>query len=115
MVELCELGRHRLVARLFSAVLVQLFQKIVAPFLGRRFIALVLHLKHDGHDLGAQLVRVTKNVVALATGAGVVVFFKMRALHKPNYDFNDDLVPLGGTYWVELARQWLAAPRGRAR
>ncbi|WCM95259.1 M20 family metallopeptidase [Acidovorax sp. NCPPB 2350] len=32
-------------------------------------------------------------------------------LHNPSYDFNDDLLPLGATYWVELARQWLAAPR----
>ena len=31
-------------------------------------------------------------------------------LHNPSYDFNDDLIPLGGTYWVELARQWLAQP-----
>eukprot|EP01041_Mallomonas_annulata_P016914 gene16914-35087_t len=26
-------------------------------------------------------------------------------LHNPSYDFNDDLIPLGGTYWVELATQ----------
>jgi hippurate hydrolase len=31
-------------------------------------------------------------------------------LHNPSYDFNDDLIPLGGTYWVELATQWLAKP-----
>ena len=31
-------------------------------------------------------------------------------LHNPSYDFNDELIPLGGTYWVELARQWLAQP-----
>jgi len=29
-------------------------------------------------------------------------------LHNPHYDFNDDLIPLGGTYWVQLAQQWLA-------
>lgn len=28
-------------------------------------------------------------------------------LHNPSYDFNDDLIPLGATYWVELATQWL--------
>jgi hippurate hydrolase len=32
-------------------------------------------------------------------------------LHNTSYDFNDDLIPLGGTYWVELARQWLAHSR----
>ena len=31
-------------------------------------------------------------------------------LHNPSYDFNDDLIPLGATYWVELATQWLANP-----
>ena len=33
-------------------------------------------------------------------------------LHNPSYDFNDELIPLGGTFWVELARQWLAQPAG---
>ena len=32
-------------------------------------------------------------------------------LHNASYDFNDALIPLGATYWVELARQWLAQPR----
>ncbi|MCU0942693.1 MAG: M20 family metallopeptidase [Hydrogenophaga sp.] len=32
-------------------------------------------------------------------------------LHNPSYDFNDDLIPLGATYWVRLAEQWLARPR----
>jgi hippurate hydrolase len=31
-------------------------------------------------------------------------------LHNPSYDFNDDLLPLGATYWVRLAQQWLARP-----
>ena len=33
-------------------------------------------------------------------------------LHNPNYDFNDEVIPLGATYWVRLAEQWLrpAAP-----
>lgn len=29
-------------------------------------------------------------------------------LHNPSYDFNDDLIPLGATYWVRLAEKWLA-------
>ncbi|MDQ2137940.1 M20 aminoacylase family protein [Alcaligenaceae bacterium B3P038] len=31
-------------------------------------------------------------------------------LHNGSYDFNDDVLPLGATYWVELARKWLAQP-----
>ncbi|GGC14820.1 hydrolase [Oxalicibacterium flavum] len=29
-------------------------------------------------------------------------------LHNPSYDFNDDLLPIGATYWVRLAESWLA-------
>ena len=31
-------------------------------------------------------------------------------IHNPSYDFNDDLIPLGATYWVRLAEAWLAKP-----
>ena len=30
-------------------------------------------------------------------------------LHNASYDFNEDLIPLGATYWVRLTEQWLAA------
>ncbi len=29
-------------------------------------------------------------------------------LHNPNYDFNDHLIPLGGTYWVRLVERFLS-------
>lgn len=32
-------------------------------------------------------------------------------LHNPSYDFNDDLIPLGATYWVRLAETWLQRAR----
>ncbi len=32
-------------------------------------------------------------------------------LHNPKYDFNDDLIPVGGAYWVELVRRLLGAAR----
>ena len=32
-------------------------------------------------------------------------------LHNPSYDFNDDLIPLGATYWVRLAEAWFAQER----
>ncbi|GBU14879.1 hydrolase [Polaromonas sp.] len=31
-------------------------------------------------------------------------------LHNSSYDFNDELIPLGGTYWVQLAKRWLDTP-----
>jgi hippurate hydrolase len=32
-----------------------------------------------------------------------------RNLHNPNYDFNDEILPLGVEYWVRLAHRALAA------
>ncbi len=31
-------------------------------------------------------------------------------LHNPSYDFNDDLLPIGATYWVRLAETFLKQP-----
>ena len=28
-------------------------------------------------------------------------------LHNPSYDFNDELIPLGATFWVRLVEKWL--------
>ena len=37
-------------------------------------------------------------------------------LHNASYDFNDDLIPLGATFWVDLAEQFLArAPSTEAK
>jgi len=35
-------------------------------------------------------------------------------LHNPSYDFNDDLIPLGATYWIELVNAWLKPVQGGA-
>jgi hippurate hydrolase len=32
-------------------------------------------------------------------------------LHNPSYDFNDDLIPVGASYWVRLVQRWLGQPR----
>ena len=32
-------------------------------------------------------------------------------LHNGSYDFNDEVLPLGATYWVQLATRWLARER----
>ena len=31
-------------------------------------------------------------------------------LHNPSYDFNDELIPLGATFWVQLAEEWFKSP-----
>jgi hippurate hydrolase len=27
-------------------------------------------------------------------------------LHGPHYDFNDEIIPIGASYWVQLAERW---------
>lgn len=34
-----------------------------------------------------------------------------RVLHNPKYDFNDDLLPVGASYWVRLAERLLGKPQ----
>lgn len=29
-------------------------------------------------------------------------------LHNPSYDFNDELIPLGGSLWVRLVQRWFS-------
>lgn len=40
---------------------------------------------------------------ALGHGAGPCM------LHNPSYDFNDDIIPLGVSYWVKLVQTWLSS------
>lgn len=32
------------------------------------------------------------------------------SLHNGSYDFNDNLIPIGASFWVKLATQWLQQP-----
>ena len=41
---------------------------------------------------------------AMGHGAGPCM------LHNASYDFNDDLIPLGGSFWVRLVEAWLKKP-----
>jgi amidohydrolase len=34
-------------------------------------------------------------------------------LHNPSYDFNDDLIPIGGSFWVNLVERWFAEQHAR--
>ncbi len=36
-------------------------------------------------------------------------------LHNASYDFNDDLIPLGATCWVQIAEQYLPRHRRRSK
>jgi hippurate hydrolase len=31
-------------------------------------------------------------------------------LHNASYDFNDEIIPIGATYWVRLAERFLSEP-----
>ncbi|RBH51379.1 amidohydrolase, partial [Pseudomonas sp. MWU13-2860] len=33
-------------------------------------------------------------------------------VHNPGYDFNDQILPLGASYWVRLVEHYLGAAEG---
>jgi len=37
------------------------------------------------------------------------------ALHNPSYDFNDDLIPVGGSMWVKLVEAWFGKSQERGQ
>jgi hypothetical protein len=74
--------QHRVFARLLGAVFVQLFQKVFVPFFGGCFVALVLHLEHDGNDLDSVVVRLAKDVVRRIDEAIKDLEKTKEALHK---------------------------------
>ena len=65
-------------AALLGAIPVELLQEILVPAFRRGIVALVLHFEHDRDDLGAGLVRIAEDVVALAAAARVVVLLEIR-------------------------------------
>jgi hippurate hydrolase len=32
-------------------------------------------------------------------------------IHNPGYDFNDDILPIGASYWAHLSQSLLASER----
>lgn len=43
----------------------------------------------------------------IGIGNGVGADGSYHGLHSPKYDFNDEIIPLGVAYWVELVNQEL--------
>jgi hypothetical protein len=70
------------------------------------------------------LVRVTGNnharavyvIIAAIITLGVLLKPRLGGanLHSPHYDFNDEILPLGASYWVRLAESILSKDRAAA-
>lgn len=58
-------------------------------------------------DFGFMLERMPGAYGFIGNGAGGMPGVN---LHSPSYDFNDDILGLGATFWDRLARSWLAHP-----
>jgi hippurate hydrolase len=56
-------------------------------------------------DFSSMLSHKAGSYIILGAGEGADV----PQLHNPRYDFNDRILPIGAAYWVELAKQSLAA------
>ena len=55
-------------------------------------------------DFAFMLLKRPGNYVMIGNGDGE---YGSCMVHNPHYDFNDEILPIGATYWVELARELL--------
>ena len=55
-------------------------------------------------DFAFMLLKRPGNYVMIGNGDGEL---GSCMVHNPHYDFNDEILPIGATYWVELARELL--------
>ena len=55
-------------------------------------------------DFAFMLLKRPGNYIMIGNGEGDVGGCMV---HNPHYDFNDEILPIGATYWVELARELL--------
>lgn len=63
-----------------------------------------------GEDFGYMLLARPGAIIGI--GNGVRPDGTWDALHTPKYDFNDEILPLGGAYWVSVVHQELRSGRG---
>jgi hippurate hydrolase len=50
------------------------------------------------------------NYIFIGNGAGEAPDGRgVCMVHNPRYDFNDEILPIGATYWVELVKELLPA------
>ena len=70
----------------FVSVFVQLLQKVLVLMLGRCFVRLVFHLKHDGNIFRAVFTIFTIDEIPLTARPGIIVLFKIsiRKCRHPN-------------------------------
>ncbi|MNF04593.1 hypothetical protein D3C80_2041510 [compost metagenome] len=45
--------------------------------------------------------------VAIGNGDGVATGCEVHALHNPGYDFNDQVIAYGASYWARLVQTYL--------
>ena len=57
-------------------------------------------------DFAFMLLKRPGNYIMIGNGEGELGGCMV---HNPHYDFNDEILPIGATYWVELARELLPA------
>ena len=55
-------------------------------------------------DFAFMLLQRPGNYIMVGNGAGEL---GSCMVHNPHYDFNDEIIPIGATYWVELTRELL--------
>lgn len=76
--------------------------KVVTELVGEQQVHLDLPPSMGAEDFSYMLMEKPGAYIWLGNGEG------SQSLHHPRYDFNDDSLPLGASYWVSLVKHLLA-------
>ena len=75
-----------------------------AAVVGETRVASMRHPTMAGEDFAFMLNAKRGSYILLGAGRGQ----NGPTLHQPDYDFNDEILPIGASYWATLAEQILA-------
>jgi amidohydrolase len=81
-----------------------LSRRAAAAVVGETHVASMLHPTMSGEDFAFMLNAKRGSYVLLGSGRGQTD----PTPHQSNYDFNDEILPIGASYWSTLAEQILA-------
>jgi len=82
----------------------ELARAVAADWAGERQIIPTLRPFTASEDFAFMLEKCPGSYISIGNGAAT----PGNALHNPGYDFNDQCLPIGATYWVKLVERFLA-------
>ena len=92
---------HRYPATVNTEEEAELSGKIAQKISGKRWLIFPLLRSMGSEDFAYMLQEKPGSYIWIGNGDGEGSCM----IHNPGYDFNDEILPIGATYWVEMAEE----------